>query len=264
MKKKKSCLDLIPTFLCSSICVTSMSIWDFSSATAKVCLFVITVEAVFREEFVFCQVSFVRVQLLGLLVLPCWLHACWFVLRLLLQEATSRQAFCLGSVWVYRQQSADPVFVGGAQRFPAAASGTEISSFDLISAGPFLFCSGPRSLSSVRFTSLGFSWSLCAPRGSQHRPSLDFCHASVFVFLSSIASVLSQILGHGIRRISPGRGILLLILLRLCQFACRTFSQVLQAICFLLCRSSISIFPLLVDCCRVEAGLALKPSDQKS
>jgi hypothetical protein len=101
-------------------------------------------------------------------------------------------------------------------------------------------------LSSVRFTSLGFSWSLCAPRGSQHRPSLDFCHASVFVFLSSIASVLSQILGHGIRRISPGRGILLLILLRLCQFACRTFSQVLQAICFLLCRSSISIFPLWI------------------
>jgi hypothetical protein len=80
-------------------------------------------------------------------------------------------------------------------------------------------------LSSVRFTSLGFSWSLCAPRGSQHRPSLDFCHASVFVFLSSIASVLSQILGHGIRRISPGRGILLLILLRLCQFACRTFRR---------------------------------------
>jgi hypothetical protein len=38
---------------------------------AKVCLFVITVEAVFREEFVFCQVSFVRVQLLGLLVIPC-------------------------------------------------------------------------------------------------------------------------------------------------------------------------------------------------
>jgi hypothetical protein len=33
---------------------------------------------------------------------------------------------------------------------------------------------------------------------------LDFCHAAVFVFLSSTASVLSQIFGHGIRRISPG------------------------------------------------------------
>jgi hypothetical protein len=79
------------------------------------------------------------------------------------------------------------------------------------------------------------------PRGSQQRPLLDFCHASVLVFLSSTASVLSQIFGHGIRRISPDRGILLLVLLSLCQFACKTFSQVLQAICFPLYRLSILI-----------------------
>jgi hypothetical protein len=78
------------------------------------------------------------------------------------------------------------------------------------------------------------------PRGSQQRALLDFCHASVLVFLSSTASVLSQIFGHGIRRISPDRGILLLVLLSLCQFACKT-SQVLQAICFLLYRLSILI-----------------------
>jgi hypothetical protein len=108
-------------------------------------------------------------------------------------------------------------------------------------AGPFLFCSGPQSFSLVHFSSLGFSWSLCPLRGSQQQPSLDFCHASVFVFLSSTASVLSQIFGHGIRRISPGCEILLLVLLGLCQFMCRTFPRVLQAMCFLLCRSSISI-----------------------
>jgi hypothetical protein len=39
---------------------------------------------------------------------------------------------------------------------------------------------------------------------------------------------------------------------------------VLQAICFFLCHSSILIFPLLVDCCRVKIGLALESSDQKT
>jgi hypothetical protein len=48
----------------------------------------------------------------------------------------------------------------------------------------------PQSFSLVHFSSLGFSWSLCLLRGSQQQPSLDFCHASVFVFLSSTASVL--------------------------------------------------------------------------
>jgi hypothetical protein len=80
---------------------------------------VITVEVVFTEEFVFCQVSFVRVQLLGLLVLPVDLMPVDLFSGYCFRWPPPSQAFWLGFVRVHCQQSVDPDLAGGSQRLPA-------------------------------------------------------------------------------------------------------------------------------------------------
>jgi hypothetical protein len=161
---------------------------------------VITVEVVFTEEFVFCQVSFVRVQLLGLLVLPVDLMPVDLFSGYCFRWPPPSQAFWLGFVRVHCQQSVDPDLAGGSQRLPARDEWHRINfpSALFLPARFFFFCGLPARFyfaqapsPFLQFTSLRWDFPGACVLGVALNSDLRWIFAIPLYLFSSAALLVS-------------------------------------------------------------------------